>query len=65
MKYRFHPYAKQEFEEAVIYYQQISKNLGDDFIEEVENAIARILNFPEAWSPLSANTRRCRVNRFP
>lgn len=65
MKYRFHPYAKQEFEEAAIYYKRISPTLGGSFIEEVENAITRILNFPEAWAPLSANTRRCRVNHFP
>ena len=28
-------------------------------------AIARIIRYPEAWSPLSGNTRRCLVHRFP
>ncbi|HMD98943.1 MAG TPA: type II toxin-antitoxin system RelE/ParE family toxin [Terriglobia bacterium] len=31
----------------------------------MNRAIQRILQYPEAWSPLSARTRRCRTNKFP
>lgn len=65
MTYRFHPSARRELTEAVAYYDRISRRLGDDFVDEVENAINRILSFPEAWPTLSAETRRCRMKRFP
>ena len=65
MHYSFHPHAQQELEEASAYYASLNKKLGEDFVEEVANAITRITSFPEAWPRLSANTRRCRVNRFP
>ena len=32
---------------------------------EVYTTIDRIIQYPEAWSPMSKNTRRCLVNRFP
>ena len=39
--------------------------LGIDFAEEIYAAIARICEYPDAWSALSSNTRRCIVSRFP
>jgi ParE toxin of type II toxin-antitoxin system, parDE len=36
-----------------------------EFAKEIQAAIDRIIQYPEAWSPLSKNTRRCLVNRFP
>lgn len=32
--------------------------------EEVQTTIERILDFPNAWPPLSSRTRRCLTNRF-
>jgi plasmid stabilization system protein ParE len=65
MAYDFHPDAKRELEEAVAYYDNISGELGDAFIEEVEQTLERIEKFPEAWPQLSKNTRRCRTLSFP
>ncbi|HXG66826.1 MAG TPA: type II toxin-antitoxin system RelE/ParE family toxin [Blastocatellia bacterium] len=65
MALRFHPWARQELIDAVAYYDSISQKLADDFVAEVENAITRIQNFPDAWPKFTANARRCRVNRFP
>jgi len=42
-----------------------SPGLGDSFLDEAGNAAARIANFHHAWQKLSANTRRCRLHRFP
>lgn len=65
MTYDFHPDAKRELEDAVAYYDNINREVGDAFVEEVERILERIVEFPEAWSKLSDNTRRCRTNGFP
>jgi plasmid stabilization system protein ParE len=65
MNYAFHPDAKAELNEAVDYYNGCQPELGLDFAREVYTAIQNILVYPEAWTPLSKNTRRCLVHRFP
>jgi hypothetical protein len=47
------------------YYEDCRIGLGLEFLEEVYVSIQRILAFPEAWTMLSANSRRCLTNRFP
>jgi len=65
MKFYFHPQADAEFDQAVQYYEDSQSNLGIEFAEEVYAAIVRICEYPDAWSVMSKNTRRCLVNRFP
>jgi hypothetical protein len=65
MKFYFHEHAENEFCKAVDYYEDCRPGLGIEFSKEVYAAIDRIIRYPEAWSPLSVNTRRCLVNRFP
>jgi len=65
MRYYFHPRADEEFDEAVRYYEDCQAGLGLEFAEEVYAAIGRVAEYPDAWSAMSQNTRRCLVNRFP
>ncbi len=65
MKFYFHELAEKEFDNAVGFYEDCRRGLGIEFAQEVYAAIDRILKHPEAWSPMSKNTRRCLVNRFP
>ena len=65
MKFSFHPDAEEELNQAVDYYNHCQPLLGWDFAREVYLTIQNILSYPEAWTPLSKNTRRCLVNRFP
>ena len=65
MQISFHPQAEQELEEAIAWYDGLSRRLGNEFLGEVEKALDRIVAFPEAWASLSPNTRRCRLNKFP
>ncbi len=65
MKYFFHPDAREEFLEAIDYYESCSSGLGLEFADEVYNAIQRVIHFPAAWSQFSENTRRCLTKRFP
>jgi plasmid stabilization system protein ParE len=65
MRFLFHPAAENEFDLAVEYYETCQSGLGLEFAEEVYSTIARISEYPEVWSPMSGNTRRCLTNRFP
>ncbi len=65
MKYSFHPAAENELYQAVNYYNRCQDNLGLEFAKEVYSSIQSILAFPQTWTPLSKNTRRGLVNRFP
>ena len=65
MKSHFHPEADREFDESVRYYENCRPGLGLEFAEEIYATISRISEYPDAWSPMSKNTRRCLASRFP
>jgi hypothetical protein len=65
LTYSFHPSAEKEFNQAVDYYNQCQWGLGLEFAEEIHAVIQNILSYPDAWAPLSLNTRRCLAKRFP
>jgi hypothetical protein len=62
MRFYFHEHAETEFDRTVEYYEDCRHGLG---IELIYATIDRIIQYPEAWSPMSKNTCRCLVNRFP
>lgn len=61
----FHPLADQELNEAAGYYNSISPGLGLAFLDEVEHAVAMILEHPEAAPLVNRTIRRKLVRRFP
>ena len=65
MNVYFYEAAAAEFGDAVDYYDQQLPGLGRRFRQPVAEALNRIQQFPEAYSPMSDRTRRCLVNRFP
>ena len=65
MRFYFHEDAEAEFDSAVEYYEDSRPGLGLEFVQEVYAAITRVIQFPDAWLPMSKNTRRCLVSRFP
>lgn len=65
MKIRFLEAAQRELDEAVEYYNAEVPELGQAFLLEVLTVLEQIRQFPNAWHPLSPNTRRCRLRRFP
>ena len=65
MNVYFYEAAAAEFGDAVDYYDQQLPGLGRRFRQAVVEALNRIQQFPEAYSPMSDRTRRCLVNRFP
>lgn len=65
MKVRYLSVAELELQEAIEFYESVDSGLGIRFYAEVRNAIDRIKQLPDAWSPLTRNTRRCRTKVFP
>jgi len=65
MKVEFLDPAENEFIRAIGHYNGESEGLGYEFAAEVNRTIGRIMEYPNAWAPLSKRTRRCRTNRFP
>jgi plasmid stabilization system protein ParE len=63
--YEYHPAAETEYLAEVDYYSRVSADLGLRFVKEVESAIVRARQFPDAWTPLPGNLRRIRTRRFP
>lgn len=47
------------------YYDQASPGLDLEFLNEVERTVQRIILNPDAWTKVSAHSRRCRTRRFP
>lgn len=65
MTYRILSPALREVAEAAEFYDEQSSGLGREFIVEFDATVARIVDFPVAWSRLSGEYRHCSLRRFP
>ena len=65
MTVRFLSSASNELSEAVTYYEDQRLGLGYEFLSEVDTAIVKIMEFPNAWARLSNRARRILLRRFP
>ena len=65
MTYWFHPGALAEYREAALRYKRVKPELGRDFRNTVEKAIAAILEHPARFGPVERGVRRCLLTRFP
>lgn len=65
MKVRFLKAAQHELDDAIEYYNAEIPELGHAFLMETLAVLERIRQFSHGWHPLSENTRRCRLRRFP
>ncbi len=65
MRYRFHPEALDEYQEATRYYVERDPALALRFVEAVEDAIRRIVETPQRWRVLEDDVRRCLTHVFP
>jgi toxin ParE2 len=65
MKIEFLPEAKVELDEAVQYYELQVKGLGIIFKSVAKSTIKRIATFPEAWSLVNPDIRKCIMHKFP
>jgi toxin ParE2 len=65
MTIRFLEIAETELDEAVTFHESQVPGLGQTFLAETLASLDLIRRYPNAGHPLSTNTRRCRLSRFP
>jgi len=65
MKYRLLSVAETELSEAAKWYEAKATGLGQEFLDEFDAVMDRIMGFPEAWRRIGARHRRCLFRRFP
>ena len=65
MSIRFLAVARQELDDAFVWYQQQSSGLGFEFLDEIDHVVHRVKAFPDSCAELTPGVRRALVNRFP
>ncbi len=65
MKFKFHPEALAEYEDAARYYGKCQRGLELRFIGCVERTIRQIVQTPDRWRVFEADIRRCLTKVFP
>ena len=65
MKLEFLPEAGVEFEEAVLHYEGLEKDLGKRLRDEVREICSTILSHPLLWRERSGGFRRVNCPVFP
>ena len=63
--YRFLTPAEEEMAEAALFYEAASSQLGNDFLDDVQRAVDRLREFPQAGEAISSGFRRTLLHRFP
>lgn len=51
--------------EAALFYENALVGLGADFLNDVQRAINRLVNYPEIGEPIDSDLRRTLLHRFP
>lgn len=61
----FSEFAMRELDDASLYYELEYAGIGERFREEVKKAVLRIAEYPQAWSIVRGDVRRCLLHGFP
>ncbi|MCP4110511.1 MAG: type II toxin-antitoxin system RelE/ParE family toxin [Desulfobacteraceae bacterium] len=61
----FNESARDEFNDAVAYYELKVSGLGQRFRKEVKKSIKRITEYPEVWSKEKDDVRKYLLHKFP
>jgi plasmid stabilization system protein ParE len=60
-----HPEADEELEAAAQWYEARQPRLGDDFLDDFELALRRIIQDPQRPRLIQGENRKLNFNRFP
>lgn len=64
-RYNFHKKASIDLEHIIDWYEQLSPELGLQFLQELELYLVQIIQNPQAYKPVTKGIRRCLMKRFP
>ncbi len=65
MNIRFLSPAQQELDDAYQWYEDQLQGLGNEFLSEINEAVHRIVTWPESHTVLKGILRRCLIRGFP
>ena len=65
MKCWFHPEARIEFLESIVYYELQQAGLSRRFLEAVSEGVRRVQAHPKMYRLICQEWRQCRIPRFP
>jgi plasmid stabilization system protein ParE len=57
--------AREELNDATLYYERLREDLGDEFIEDFLLSLTEIEEAPTRWPEIEPAIRRVRMSRFP
>jgi plasmid stabilization system protein ParE len=60
-----HPEADDELEAAALWYEERQPGLGNDFLDEFERTLRRIVLEPDRWRKIRGGSRKLNFHRFP
>ena len=60
-----HPEADEELKAAAQWYEERQSKLGDDFLDDFEETLRRILESPDRWRFIRGANRKLNFDRFP
>jgi plasmid stabilization system protein ParE len=63
--YRFLSPAEDELTAAALFYDAASPGLGSDFLDDIQTAIDRLCEYPQAGKQITSSLRRMLLHRFP
>ena len=65
MRVEYHPALVDELREIIDYYNTCSEGLGNEFLNEFERHILKVIAMPQQWRIVSGDIRRALMQRFP
>ena len=65
MKVRFLTLAQREVDDAVVWYEQQTEGLSNDFLDELDRAVRLVKAFPQIATQIEPEIRRFLLARFP
>ena len=63
--YRFLSPAEEEMTETALFYEAASSRLGNDFLDDIQQVIDRVRDFPQIGELIDSDFRRSLLYRFP
>lgn len=62
---RFRPQVADDLQQTAAWYEERRSGLGDEFLDEFDNAINKLQRLPRGYTADDLGIRACRFGKFP